>query len=295
MKKAWLFFSSCSFNIKTESGYIDNIISLAKDKYNINLEVKNVHKFIIVSGKENEIYYDGIKVNDLPDAVILRRYEIYLARSLEKLGVKVYNNVQSMIDARNKMKVHQILSEYKVPTPKTIYIVPMNCHTNVNYNDACKLLNSNKFVLKWLYGSQGKSVHLVETEEEFNRLITKYKAKVICQEYIKSSYGKDIRCYVMGGKFIGSAIRKSHGDFRSNLAQGGEALKYISNDEIKTLAINAAHAVNLDICGVDILFTENGYTVCEVNALPGFKSIGKTEGLKEEDILLSFLKDKLEE
>lgn len=290
---AWIFYSGYSYNLKMQDGYIPEIVERAKTKYNINLEVKDIHKFVIVSAEENKIYYDGELVTNFPQFAILRRYEIYLGRQLEKLGVKVFNNVQAMIDARNKMKTHQMLAEANVSTPKTVYIVPKKCLKNVLYTDAVKYMGNEKFVVKWLYGSQGAHVYLVDNEKDFNDLLIKYEGKIICQEFIEDSYGQDIRAYVVGGKYIGAAIRKSSGGFRSNLAQGGEAIDFTNDDDIKEIALAAAKAVNLDICGIDILIGKDKYYVCEVNALPGFKSIGKTKGIDEKDIFLEFIYDKM--
>lgn len=291
----WLFFSNVSYKSKTESGYIAEIKRKAQEEYNIDLEVKNLHHFHIVSGDTNELYYEGEKIEHLPKYAIIRRYEIYLSRQLELMGVKVFNSVKSMTDARNKMKVHQILASNNIKTPKTIFTVFKNNYNNVFYEDIVKILGTNEFVLKWIYGSQGKHVYLVHNKEKFDKLLAKYKGRILCQEYIKDSFGKDIRAYVINGKFIGAAIRQSDGhDFRSNLARGGEAKKVEYNDEIIEIAEKAAKAVGLDICGVDILMGKDNYYVCEVNALPGFKSIFRTSGIEEKDILLQLIRDKMD-
>ncbi|MEG1457518.1 MAG: RimK family alpha-L-glutamate ligase [Bacilli bacterium] len=292
---AWLFYSGNVYDKKKENGYIDKIIKKAHDEYGFNLEVYSSHKFIVVSGKENTLYYDNEEVKSVPKVVVMRRYEIYLGRQLELMGAKVYNNIQSLIDARNKMKIHQMLASNHVNTPKTIYIVPKKNLSNIKYKDACSILG-NKFVMKWIYGSQGKHVFLVDNEDEFNRIVKKYEGKVLCQEYLKASYGMDIRAYVIGGKYIGAAIRKSNGDFRSNLARGGEAIKFEYDKRVEDIALKAAHASNMDICGVDILLgDDHEYYICEVNGVPGFKSLNRTMGINEQDILLTLIKDKLKE
>ena len=133
-------------------------------------------------------------------------------------------------------------------------------------------------------------------ETDFNELVLKYQGKVLFQEFIEESFGFDIRAYVLGGEYVGCAVRKSSsGDFRSNLAKGGSALKFEKEDEIKDLAVQAAKAVNLDICGVDILVGKNGYYICEVNAIPGFKSISKVNSINEKDLILNLIRKKLDE
>lgn len=292
---AWLFFANVSYKEKEKNGYIKEIIKKAQKEYDFNLEVKNVQNFHIVSGEKNELYYDGKLVKQLPTYAIIRRYEIYLMRQLELMGVQVFNSVSAMIDARNKMKVHQILASNYINTPKTVYTVFKSNCDNVLYKDITKILGSKKFILKWIYGSQGKHVYLVQNEAAFNELVKKYKGRILCQEFIEESFGMDIRAYVINSKFIGAAIRKSNGDnFKSNLAQGGEALPVEYNDEIINIAEKSAKAVGLDICGVDILVSKKGYYICEVNALPGFKSIKKVCDIDEKDILLGLIKNKID-
>jgi ribosomal protein S6--L-glutamate ligase/gamma-F420-2:alpha-L-glutamate ligase len=292
----WIFYSGRAYQRKSETGYIDKLINKAKNEYNIILEVKNAHRFIISSGESNELYYEGKKVEILPKYAIFRRYDIYLARQLESLGVKVFNSVQSMVDARNKMKIHQILAQNKISTPKTLFINSKKNLSNITYKEVCDMLNTNKFVIKWIYGCQGTHVFLVDNEEYFNELIHNYKGKVLFQEYIESSFGKDIRAYVIGHKYICAAIRKSESDFRSNLAKGGQAYKFDYNKEIENLAVNAAKVTNLDICGVDILIgNDNKYYICEVNSVPGFKSVKRTSNINEMNLFLTLIKDKMNE
>lgn len=289
----WLLFSTASIKTKTESGYIDEILEKAT-KLGIKLEIKNVHKFTILSREKNELYYDGKLVTHLPKIAIIRRYEIYLTRQLELMGVKVLNSPGPNCDARNKMKVHQILADKGISTPATVFSCFKNNYNNISYENTCKMLGSNRFVLKWLYGSQGKHVFLVDNKEMFDELVRKYKGRVLCQEYIEDSFGMDIRAYVINGNFLTAVIRKSSGnDFRSNLAQGGDALKVDYDENLIKIAEDAAKAIGLDICGVDVLVSKKGYYICEVNANPGFKSTKRAYGIDEIDIFINLMKEKL--
>lgn len=290
----WFLYSTYTYNKKTESGYIDKLFEMAK-KYNLNIDVKDTHKFVVVTGERNEIYYDGKLVTDFPKYIIVRRFEIFLGRAFELAGVKVLNSVQAMVDSKNKLKTHQILTSAGVLSPKTIYIVPRRNLTNIKYEIICEKLGSTRFILKWIYGAQGKHVHFIDNEETYNTLVEKYKGKVLCQEFIEASFGTDIRAYVIGGKYIGAAVRKSNGGFKSNLAQGGEALPFDYTKEVEDLSVKAATAANLDICGVDILKGENEKLyICEVNCVPGFKSIKRTIGTDEKDIFLTLIRDKID-
>ena len=296
-KDGWIIYSKFIINKKEKNGDKEETIKYAKDKFNLNIDIISSHDFYVSCEKEGiSLYYKGIKLNKLPKFVIFRKYDIYLARQLEMLGVTVLNNSQSMIDARNKMKTYQMLSKSNISIPKTLYIVSGVNKKEFSYEEVCKYFNSNKFILKYVYGSRGNDIHLIEDKIKFNETVKKYNGICIFQEYIESSYGKDIRCYIIGGKFVGCAVRQSHGDFRSNLAQGGEAVKFDAPDKVKELALNSAKIMNLDICGVDILFGNNDeYYVCEVNSLPGFKSINTTTNIRANDLLLELLYNKLME
>ena len=295
---AWIIYSKVAFKNKEKSGKIEKVKTRAKDKFNLNIDIVSSNDFFISCEKgKNKLFYKGKQIKKLPKIAIFRKYDIYLARQLEIMGVKVMNSTQAMVDARNKMKTYQVLANKNISIPKTLYIVSGLKKKTLYYDEICKFFKSNKFILKYTYGSQGKYVHLITCEKEFNEIVNKYEGICVFQEYIESSFGMDIRCYVIGGKFVGAAIRKgAEGDFRSNLAQGGHPLKFEYNAKVAKMAIKAAKAFNLDICGVDILFKENGeYTVCEVNALPGFKSLEGTTDKKGSTVLLELIKNTLKE
>lgn len=295
---AWIIYSKSTIEKKQKSGEIERIKKYAKENFNIDIDIISSHDFFISCEKgENKIYYQGKEIVNLPKIVVFRKYDIYLARQFELMGIKVMNSTQAMIDARNKMKTYQVLASKGISVPKTLYIVSGIKKKVLYYDQVCEFFNSNKFIIKYTYGSQGKYVHLITSEEEFNEVVKKYEGICIFQEYVESSFGKDIRCYVIGGKFVGAAIRQSSGDdFRSNLARGGHALKFEYNEKVSKLAIEASNAFGLDICGVDILFKDNDeYTVCEVNALPGFKSLRATAQKRGSILLLELIKDKLKE
>ena len=136
-------------------------------------------------------------------------------------------------------------------------------------------------IIKCISGSQGKGVFIAETKKEFKQQLNILKAvnenhNIIIQEFIKSSYGKDLRVYVLGGKPIACMLRKSSdGDFKANISNGGVGELFEINDEIYWLSVEATRVTGLDIAGVDLLFDESGYKLCEVNSNPGFKGLEK--------------------
>lgn len=296
-KDAWIIYSKFIIDKKEKNKDKDYIIKYAKDNYNLDIDLISSHDFFVSCGNEkNQLFYKGNEVKEFPKLIIFRKYDIYLARQLELMGIKVMNSSQAMIDARNKMKTYQMLSSAGINIPKTLYIVSGVKRKYFYYKEVCEFFKNDKFIVKYVYGSRGNDVHLIDSEEKFNLVAKKYQGICIFQEYIESSFGKDIRCYVIGGKFIGAAVRQSEGDdFRSNLAQGGHPLKFEYNEKVVQLAESSAKALNLDICGVDILFRGNdNFTVCEVNSLPGFKSLNATTNVKGNIVLLELIKKTLE-
>lgn len=295
MKDAWIVYSKFIMDKKNKNGDKDLVINEAKEKYNLDIDLVCAHDFYVACDERgNKLYYKGKLLNEIPKFIVFRKYDIYLARQFELMGSVVMNSSQSMVDARNKMKTYQILAKNNIRIPKTLYIVCGVSRKYFNYNEVKEYFNSEKFVMKYSTGARGNGVFLITNEEEFNNCAKKNHELVIFQEYIESSFGKDIRCYVIGGKFIGCAIRQSSGsDFRSNLAQGGSAIKFEAPEKVKEIAIKSAEALNLDVCGVDVLFGENDYLVCEVNSLPGFKSLNGTTNIRGNDALLELINEKV--
>ena len=131
-------------------------------------------------------------------------------------------------------------------------------------------------VIKVLSGSYGKGVHLCRSVEEFHSFIQFVEAldpkkTIIVQKFMNNKIGTDLRVWVINGKVIGAMQRSSgNSDFRANISNGGSGMPYELNDRIIHLAKSAAESLGLDIAGVDLLFDDDGYVVCEVNSSPGF-------------------------
>jgi RimK family alpha-L-glutamate ligase len=127
--------------------------------------------------------------------------------------------------------------------------------------------------MKKIDGSKGIGVCLIENEEDYNKAYVEINDIYFCQEFVETSFGKDIRVYVLGNKVLGCVKRVSDNSFKSNFSLGGRVEKYKLNDSIIEISLNAAKAIGLDFCGIDLLFTEDSYTVCEVNGNAGFRTI----------------------
>ena len=226
-------------------------------------------KSIIVSGQQRK----------LPDFVMPRTgsgttYFIKaIIRHMERLGVTMINGSESIDAVKDKLYSQQILGQSNLPVPKTMLVRhPINLELiekNLSY----------PMIVKTLSGSYGAGVFLVEDRKQFRQLmkmaeLTKPSYNIIVQEFIQDSYGKDLRVLVVNGKVVGCMMRQAvDGDFRANLTRGGEAIPYQIDENIEWLGGECARLLNLDIAGVDLLFNNGSYTICEVNSAPGFEGM----------------------
>ncbi len=223
---------------------------------------------ILSSNKKAEFIYCGETLR-LPDFVIMRDYNYAVSMQLENLGIRVINSTKSMFNSRNKAVTAQLLVKNKVNTPKFLFTKEKNYEYIHNY------FYKRKFVMKTLEGSRGKGVYLIENIEDYNNAYNEIRGQYFCQDFIDCSYGRDLRVYVLGNKVLGCVKRISDSGFKSNYSLGGRVEKYELADSIKEISLSAAKALSLDFCGIDLLFMEDSFTVCEVNGNAGFRTISK--------------------
>ncbi|MDB0011697.1 30S ribosomal protein S6--L-glutamate ligase [Crocinitomicaceae bacterium] len=215
-------------------------------------------------------------------------YGTAVVRQFEMM--KVFSAVSSsgIIHSRDKLRCLQVLSREGLGLPKTVFT---NYSKNVEH--VVQSAGGAPVVLKLLEGTQGLGVVLAENQnaaqsvlEAFNGL----KARVIVQEFIKEAKGADIRAFVVDGEVVGAMKRQGKpGEFRSNLHRGGSSRIIELTEEEKETAIRAAAAVGLGIAGVDLLQSERGPLVLEVNSSPGLQGIEATTGKDLADMIIQYL------
>ena len=228
---------------------------------------------------------EATTVKEKPDFVIFWDKDIRLARTLEAKGLRLFNKADAIADCDDKYSTYLKLSGQSVQTPFTLS-VPMT-YQNIGYTDFSFLdeyaeIFSFPYVLKENFGSFGEQVYLVHSTGEAKKIISASDGRpMIAQKYISSSFGKDIRINIVGDKVVAAMERYSiNGDFRANLSIGGKMRKIIPESSAIQLALAASKALNLDFCGVDLLYNKNGeYTVCEVNSNAHFKNIYDLTGV----------------
>jgi gamma-F420-2:alpha-L-glutamate ligase len=244
------------------------------------------------------ILVDG-KARSLPDFVIPRTgsgttyYIKAIIRHLERLGVVLINGSDAIDNVKDKLYTQQVLGESNLPVPKTLLV-----RHPINLNWVEKHLNF-PVIIKTLSGSFGAGVFLAETKKQFEQLlkmaeITKPSYNIIVQEFVKDSWGKDIRVFVLNGKVIGCMMRQAtDDDFRANITRGGEGIPYQIDDDIEWLGGESARLLGLDIAGVDLLFDNGGYRICEVNSSPGFEGMDKYTKTNIAEDIVTYVKHKI--
>jgi len=273
------------------------------DKNSFLLESAKFVGFEIDIKRNTEISYtftsNGISVK-LPtyDAVLFYSKDIFLAESLEKNGYKVFNSSKCISNCDNKASTYKILAENNLPIPKT-FIIPLTFYYNEKFfeNFIIQIERELTYPIiakKW-YGSEGKQVYLINNNIELKNLIKNESGKeLLFQEYFSECFGSDIRINVVGNKAV-SAIRRisTSNDFRANTSIGGIAEKYNPTSEEIDLAIRASKSLKCDFSGIDILQTNKGPIICEVNSNSQLKNIYNCCNVNVAEHMFNYIKSKI--
>ncbi|RFN59320.1 RimK family alpha-L-glutamate ligase [Marixanthomonas ophiurae] len=225
------------------------------------------------------LYYHEEQVDDL-HAVIPRvgasntYYGSSLVRHFEAMDVFSIVSAQAILDSRDKWTSFQILSKAGVAVPHTVFVNPYLTTEQVD------TFEDNPIIIKLLEGTHGQGVILAKNGKQAMPIIETLQAanqKFVLQEFIKESKGADVRVIVVDGVVIAAMKRQcKEGDFRSNLHRGGSSQSLQLSSEEEAVALKAAKALKMGVCGVDILQSERGPLVLEVNSTPGLEGIEKT-------------------
>jgi len=277
-------------------------IRLVEEFKNHNIEISLIdpNEIDIFVNKENR---QSILVNGeslpLPKFVFPRTgsgttYHIKaVIRHFERMGVVVVNGSDAIDNTKDKLYSHQILAQSNLDIPKTMLLKhPIDI-------DFVQKHIGFPAIVKTISGSYGRGVFLAETKKQFKQLLTmaeltKPSYNIIIQEFIKDTWGKDLRVLVVNNKVVGCMMRQSQDeDFRANISRGGEGFPYEVNEQIEWLSSESAKALDLDIAGVDLLFDGDGYKICEVNSNPGFEGMEKYTKKNVAEEIVQFIKMKI--
>ncbi len=248
--------------------------------------------YMKLDANQPEIHYRGGRVLNDFDAVIPRirpsmtYYGCALTRHFESLKVFSLNTAAAITQSRDKLFSLQLLLNNGVDIPTTGF-----ANSPLDTNDLIKMVGGSPLIIKLLEGTQGKGVVLAETKKAAESVINAFKslnANILVQEFIKEANGKDIRCFVIDGKVVAAIQREAlPGEFRANIHLEGTASVIKVTAEEKRIAIKAAKAMNLKVAGVDIIRSDKGPLLLEVNSSPGLEGI---EGATNKDIASEMIK-----
>lgn len=234
---------------------------------------------LIIEKKKPTVFYKG-RTLETADAVIPRIgasitfYGTAVVRQFEMMGTFTTTTSQALVRSRDKLRSLQVLSRSKLGLPKTVFT-----NYSRDVEEMIAHVGGAPLVIKLLEGTQGLGVVLAETKNAAESVIEAFnglEARVIVQEYVKEAKGADIRAFVVDGQIVGAMKRQGkEGEFRSNLHRGGTAKIITLSDDEENAAIKAAKIMGLGVAGVDMLQSERGPLILEVNSSPGLEGIEK--------------------
>ena len=239
--------------------------------------------YLQIGGNGTRMTYDGISSENI-DVVIPRlsnataRYGGEVVSHFEWLGIPTVNSADAIADARHKFRSLRILAQHGLPVPPSLTV-----GSATFLNDAVPELGEYPYILKPFYGTHGIGVMLLDTPTSLSSAVEtmcELHRDYIIQSFIAEAAGVDIRVLIIGGQAIAAMKRSAvPGEFRANIHQGANGEALTLTDEYKTIATDAAAALNLGIAGVDLLETKNGPVILEVNPSPGFEGLESVTGI----------------
>jgi ribosomal protein S6--L-glutamate ligase len=249
--------------------------------------------YMNITSMKPEVHYKGENLTGF-DAVIPRIgasvtfYGTAVLRQFEMMNVYPLNESVAISRSRDKLRALQLLSRKGIGLPVTGF-----AHRPDDVDDLIKMVGGAPLVIKLLEGTQGIGVVLAETKGAAESVIEAFmglQANILVQEFIKEAGGADIRCFVVGGKVVASMKRQGkEGEFRSNLHRGGSANLIRITPEERSTAVRAAQTMGLNVCGVDLLRSNHGPVVMEVNSSPGLGGIESATGKDVAGLIIDFI------
>ncbi|MBE9127316.1 MULTISPECIES: 30S ribosomal protein S6--L-glutamate ligase [unclassified Coleofasciculus] len=249
--------------------------------------------YMNITAHKPKVVYQGQILQDL-DAIIPRIgasktfYGTAVVRQFEVMGVFTANDSQAISRSRDKLRCLQILSREGVGLPVTGF-----ANSTQDIDGLIDIVGGAPLVIKLLEGTQGIGVVLAETHQAAKSVIEAFRgldANILVQEFIKEAGGMDIRCFVIDNKVVAAMKRQgAPGEFRSNLHRGGKAEKIKLTPEERSTALRAAKAMGLRVAGVDLLRSNHGPVVMEVNSSPGLEGIEEATGADVAGKIIEFL------
>ncbi|MCB0934097.1 MAG: 30S ribosomal protein S6--L-glutamate ligase [Mycobacterium sp.] len=251
--------------------------------------------YMDIASHNPAVHYRGEKLDPF-DAVIPRIgasvtfYGSAVVRQFEMMGTYCLNESVAITRSRDKLRSLQILARAGIGLPVTAF-----ANSTDATSDLIEIVGGAPLVVKLLESTQGKGVVLCETRSAADAIIEAFrglKANFLVQEYIREAGGADIRCFVIGNRVVAAMKRQAKaGEFRSNLHRGGAASLVRLTPEERSTAVRAAQRLGLNVSGVDILRSNHGPVVLEVNSSPGLEGIEEATGRDIAVLIIEFIEN----
>jgi ribosomal protein S6--L-glutamate ligase len=232
--------------------------------------------YTAIGGTDSVVRYRGESLDKF-DVIIPRiaqsytKYGTAIVRQFEAQGSFTTGSSLAINRSRDKLRAYQVLAKAGVGIPKTVF-----ARESASFDDIISLAGGTPLIIKVARGTHGNGVVLAETPKAAKAVMQAFYVEgvnFLVQEFVQESAGTDIRALVVGGRVVASVKRQSlDGDFRSNTHQGGEGVSVRLTDEERKTAIKAAKAMGLPVCGVDMMRSERGPLVLEVNSSASIKT-----------------------
>ena len=253
--------------------------------------------YMNITSLNPSIHYRGEDLKDF-DAVIPRIgasvtfYGTAILRQFEMMNVFPLNESVAISRSRDKLRSTQLLARKGIGLPVTGF-----AHNPDDIEDLISEVGGAPLVIKLLEGTQGIGVVLAETHKAAESVIQAFmglNANIMVQEFIKEAGGADVRCLVVDGKVVAAMKRQGvEGEFRSNLHRGGSASLVRLTPEERSTAVRASKIMGLNVCGVDLLRSNHGPVVMEVNSSPGLRGIEEASGKDIAEMIIKFIEKKI--
>ena len=255
--------------------------------------IDHLRCYIDIASNDPEVHYEGESLKGY-DAVIPRIgasvtfFGTAVLRQFEMMGVYPVNESVAIARSRDKLRSMQLLSREDVGMPVTVF-----AHRTSDAAELLDIVGGAPVVIKLLEGTQGIGVVLGETTKGAESIIQAFggvKTNILVQQFVKEANGEDIRCLVIGDKVVAAMIRRGKkGDFRSNLHRGGSAEAVKITPKERATAVKSARTMGLNVCGVDLLRSNDGPVVMEVKSSPGLEGVEKATGIDVAGKIIDFI------
>jgi len=260
-----------------------------RKKHHVKIYKNNDLLSVLDFDNLNLLSKDNIK---LPDYIIFTDKDVYLANQFELLNVPLFNSARSIAISDDKIATYQALAAKQLPIPKTIiapkiFLKPKENSLNINaIIDELGL----PLIIKESFGSFGEQVYLIHSKDELvQKVDTLHSKPYMFQEFINTSYGKDLRLQVVGDEVVAAMMRTSKNDFRANITSGGQMDPYQPTKKEIELAVAGTKAIGADFAGVDILFGKNGPLICEINSNAHIRNMYECTNINVADFIIEHI------